>query len=235
MKLGQLREAWGWYGTARLIADDTGDTELRARIRAQAAMLPYYYGDAAEAVRLAGEAQLLASRRNTAAAALGAAAEARALARLGQRTQAQGVLHRAQEIFESIDEGDSDDAFRFPEKRHLFYLSGALSYIGDLEEVIVLQDRALRLYCESQDGFVIDPTLMSLDRAMCMVLIGDASDGCHLAGKAIADLPGEHRTRIIWTRGHDVVRSVPPTERGLPAVSQLREVMDMSQAVTGSI
>jgi hypothetical protein len=144
-------------------------------------------------------------------------------------------MRRAQETFELIDEGDSDDAFRFPEKRYLFYLSGALSYIGNLEEVTDYQDRALRLYCESRDGFVIDPTLMSLDRAMCMVLTGDTGDGCRLAGKTITDLPGEHRTRIIWIRGRDIIRSVPSTERRLSAVNQLREVMAMSQTVTRGV
>ncbi|MFC6511484.1 helix-turn-helix domain-containing protein [Streptomyces goshikiensis] len=44
MKLGYLPRSRSWYATARHAADDSGNTELRARVRAQAAMLPFYYG-----------------------------------------------------------------------------------------------------------------------------------------------------------------------------------------------
>src|SRR5690606_23649514 len=44
MKLGEVLEAQAWYGTARTAADDSGNRLLRSRVRAQAAMLPYYYG-----------------------------------------------------------------------------------------------------------------------------------------------------------------------------------------------
>ena len=60
MKLGDTRQAHAWYGTARTASDDMGDVRLRALVRAQQAMLPYYYGDLAETVRLAREARMLA-------------------------------------------------------------------------------------------------------------------------------------------------------------------------------
>jgi tetratricopeptide (TPR) repeat protein len=223
MKLGRLGEAWDWYGTARLAADDGEDPELRARVRAQAAMLPYYYGDAAEAVRLAREAQALAPARPVAAVALAVAAEARALARLGDRAAARDALDRAHEVFEHTDGADSGDAFRFPEKRFFFYYSGALGYLGDLDRAVEAQDRALRLY-DGHDGFVIDSTLVVLDRARCLAARG-AGEGCRLAAEAIMALPAGHRTRIVWARAADVLRGVPPEQRGLPAAGELREVV----------
>ncbi|MFD0658932.1 helix-turn-helix domain-containing protein [Thermocatellispora tengchongensis] len=60
MKLGDTRQAAAWYGTARTASDDMGDVRLRALVRAQQAMLPYYYGDLTETVRLAREARMLA-------------------------------------------------------------------------------------------------------------------------------------------------------------------------------
>jgi len=75
MKLGEQRSAHAWYATATIAADDSGEPLIRAQVRAQTAMLPYYYGHLAEAVRLAREAQMLTRGRACSAAALAAAAE----------------------------------------------------------------------------------------------------------------------------------------------------------------
>jgi hypothetical protein len=81
MKLGRIADSRAWYGTARMAADDSGNRELRARVRAQEAMLPYYYGDPEDAIRLARDAQDILGDLPRAAGALAAAAEARALVR----------------------------------------------------------------------------------------------------------------------------------------------------------
>ncbi|MEV7600960.1 hypothetical protein AB0O91_26680 [Kitasatospora sp. NPDC089797] len=59
MKLGRKEQARDWYGTARSAADDSGNRELRTRVRVQAAMLPFYYGPLEEAAALTHEAILL--------------------------------------------------------------------------------------------------------------------------------------------------------------------------------
>lgn len=73
---------------------------MGALARAQATMLPYYYGDIAEAVRLAVEAQELTAGTASSAAALGAAAEARAAARLGDTERALEAMENAERSFE---------------------------------------------------------------------------------------------------------------------------------------
>ncbi|MFD0514130.1 hypothetical protein ACFQ0Q_35215 [Streptomyces aureus] len=82
MKLGQLRAAAAWYATARTAADDSRDRNVQARVRIQAAILPYYYGPLDAAIRLTQEARLIAPGSETdGTRAFGAVAHARALAR----------------------------------------------------------------------------------------------------------------------------------------------------------
>ncbi|MER5972322.1 helix-turn-helix transcriptional regulator [Streptomyces sp. NPDC002055] len=100
MKLGQLPRSQAWYATARNAADDSGNTELRARVRAQAAMLPFYYGPLEAAVTLSREARIICRGRPSSTAAFASAAEARALARLGDMAGAETALGCAVAAFE---------------------------------------------------------------------------------------------------------------------------------------
>ena len=132
MKLGDTRQAHAWYGTARTASDDMGDVRLRALVRAQQAMLPYYYGDLAETVRLAREAQDAGRGAPSSPAALGAAAEARALARMGEHKAARAALAEAEQIFARMPtEGHDHLAFRFSERRLQFYRIGTLIELGE--------------------------------------------------------------------------------------------------------
>lgn len=100
MKLGHLPRSQSWYATARNAADDSGNTELRARVRAQAAMLPFYYGPLEAAVSLSREARIICRGRPSATAAFTSAAEARALAKLGDAEGAEAALRYAVAAFE---------------------------------------------------------------------------------------------------------------------------------------
>src|SRR5947207_1943132 len=70
MRLGAVRDARAWYRTACVAADDSHEPRTRAFARAQAAMLPYYFGDLRETVQLAREAQSIASSIPCSATAL---------------------------------------------------------------------------------------------------------------------------------------------------------------------
>ena len=146
MKLGQVSEARAWYGTARIAADDTSNPELRARVRAQEAMLPYYYGDIGDVIRLVRDAQGILDGAPCAASALALAAEARALSRRpGCRAAAKKAMEDAQDIVARIGEPDNDDAFRFGERRLSFYLSlDFRSFTVDGAGVITARSAGLR-------------------------------------------------------------------------------------------
>ncbi|GAA3441510.1 XRE family transcriptional regulator [Planomonospora venezuelensis] len=216
MKLGDTRQAHAWYGTARTASDDMGDLRLRALVRAQQAMLPYYYGDLAETVRLAREARMLAGNAPSSPAALGAAAEARALARMGEHKAARVALAEAEQIFARMPpEGRDHLAFRFSERRLQFYRIGTLIELG--EEVDWTPAPA--------GPYTIDPVLIRLDQAAHLVRDGRAEEGCRLAEKALLQAPPEHRTSIVVDRARALLAEVPDGQRRAAAVRHLADLL----------
>lgn len=224
MKLGDTNRARYWYGTARLAADDTADGQLRAQVRAQEAMLPYYYGRLDRTVSLAREAQALSAGLTCSANALAAAAEGRALARLGDVEGAERAMATAQRIVDQLDIRPTDAAFEFNDKRLLLYLSGTLTYMGEFARARHVQQEALERY-RSDPRLVIDPALIKLDQAVGEAVDGDIDDACSLAVETICGLPDEHRTRIVLKRATDVVQAIPTQRWERPMVSELRQLV----------
>ncbi|MET7752806.1 hypothetical protein [Micromonospora sp. NPDC005367] len=211
MRLGEVAEAQRWYGTAIRAADDSGQARLRGLVRAQAAMLPYYFGDPGQTVALA-EAALALTSTASAPGALAAAGRARALARLGAADQARSAIDQARRIFDQAGDDDTDVAFRFPAKRLLFYLSGTYTCLADTARAYRVQDEALRLYGEAP-AVPIDVALLALDRSACLVRDRRAAEAAVTAHDAIANLPETQQTEILLTRATDVISMVPERDR----------------------
>ncbi|MEE1820977.1 hypothetical protein PUR61_01990 [Streptomyces sp. BE20] len=223
MKLGRLAEAQRWYGTARLAADDAGNPELRARVRVQTAMLPYYYGPLLAAAQLAREARLLSRGRPGATAVFAVAAEARSLARLGDHDNATAAIRLALNLFEHCRSAHQDDAWAFPERRLWLYLSGAHTALGQTSQARHAQQQALALYPEGHTG--IDPALLRLEEAMCLVMDHSPTEALQLAVHAYSEVPGPHRTAILGARVRDVIAILPDRlQTGRPA-RQLQEML----------
>ncbi|MEV4333602.1 helix-turn-helix transcriptional regulator [Streptomyces sp. NPDC049597] len=222
MKLGELDRSQAWYGTARHAADDSGNTELRARVRAQAAMLPFYYGPLSAAVALSRDARMICRGRPTATGAFAAAAEARALAKLGDSEGAEAALRYAAEMFEQVGSRGEDDAFSFPERRFLLYRSGTLTALGRTVEARKAQAQALALY-PAETG--IDPTLLSLEAAICLALEHSPAEACELAGTVFLRVVPAHRTPIVEERARDVIQALPAAVRGSRAARELHEIL----------
>lgn len=226
MKLGRVSEARAWYGTARIAADDTSNRELRARVRAQEAMLPYYYGNPAEAVRIAREARNILGELPRAAGALAFAAEARALARQGVRAEAESAMVRAQELVELVHEPDNDEAFRFGERRLLFYMSSTLSNLGEAVRAHRVQDQALALYGDSAP--LIDPALIQLDRAQLLVAEGDLGEAVSITQDACLSLGDDYRTPVIAARVQQIADAIPQRGEARQVLSELRRTLIVS-------
>jgi transcriptional regulator with XRE-family HTH domain len=219
MKLGDTRQAHAWYGTARAASDDMGEVRLRALVRAQEAMLPYYYGDLGETVRLAREARMLAGSAPSSPAALGAAAEARALARMGEHQAARVALAEAERIFSRMPrEGADHLAFRFSERRLQFYRMGTLIELGEAEQVQEWISRP-------SSPYTIDPALVLLDQAAHVAREGGYDEACRLAEQALTQVPPEHRTSIVVTRARSLLSTVPRGERRTPAARHLHDLL----------
>ncbi|MFF7400676.1 helix-turn-helix domain-containing protein [Streptomyces murinus] len=224
MKLGHLHRSRTWYATARHAADDSGNTELRARVRAQAAMLPYYYGPLEAAAALAREARIIARGRPTITAAFAAAAEARALAKLGNAEHAQVALRHATVTFEQVRaDGASDhDAFGFPERRFRLYESGTLTALGHTRRARQAQEHAMSLY-PARTG--IDPALLGFEAALCLAHDRDPTAACRLASVTYLRIAPEHRTTIVQERARDVLGALPPAARTTQAPRELTEIL----------
>src|SRR6266567_1041680 len=221
MKMGRIGEAHDWYCTARIAADDTSNRELRARVRAQEAMLPYYYGHPNEVVRLVGEAREILGDLPRPTAAFASAAEARALSRLGLRNEAEAVLRRAQDLAATTHEQDSNDAFRFGERRLLFYSSSTLSNLGESARALRVQDEALALY--GGTAGLIDPALIRLDRAELLAADGDVNEGISLAHDACFSVDPSHRTPIFAARIRQIIETLPPGTEARQILGELRQ------------
>jgi tetratricopeptide (TPR) repeat protein len=223
MKLGRVANSQSWYATARSAADGSGNTELRARVRAQAAMLPFYYGPLQAAVTLAREARILTRNKPSLTGAFASAAEARALAKLGDEKGAEAALRHAAAAFERSNYSALDaDAFGFPERRLLLYRSGTLTALGRTRQARQAQEEALALY---QAGDGIDPTLLSLEAAICLALERSASEACQLAGATVLRISAAHRTPIVEERAREVINVLPPAARSGRAVRELHDIL----------
>jgi DNA-binding transcriptional regulator YiaG/tetratricopeptide (TPR) repeat protein len=210
MKLGQIPDARAWYGTAQMAADDSANIELRARVRAQHAMLPYYYGHAAEAVRLARDAQGILGGTQCAAGALAAAAEARALARLGDEPEARRAIALAQCLVERTSTPgmpETDDAFVFGIRRLLFYASSTMTNLGDAAAAQGFQEQALEHYGDRAG--LIDPALVRLDQVQLLVIEGDFRGAGELATDVVSSIPAAQRTLIFGARLRQIGAAVP--------------------------
>ncbi|MFJ9547897.1 XRE family transcriptional regulator [Streptomyces erythrochromogenes] len=225
MKLGDVRRSGVWYETARFAAEESGNLDLRARVRAQAAMLPYYYGPLETAIALAREARLLTRGRPTATAAFATMAEARALAQIGDSGQAELRLREAATMYERLPSASDDDAFAFPRRRYLLYLSGTYTALGRSSAAMKTQSEALVLY-PAQTG--IDPSLLRLETAICLAMGRSATEACQLATTVFLQVPEEHRTPIIGARARGVIEKLPGASGRTRAAMELRELLALS-------
>jgi tetratricopeptide (TPR) repeat protein len=185
-------------------------------------MLYYYFGSPNRAARLAREARSIIEPASSPTACLAAAAEARAAARLGDHDLARSALRDARALFERSEPTRDDDAFGFPERRLLFYVSGTLIYLDRADEARTVQERALTLY---PDAAGIDPTLIRLEQAIGLARQHAYADACHLAVDALARVPDGHRTVIVDQRARDVLECLPDTVSRERIVGTLREAL----------
>jgi hypothetical protein len=178
-------------------------------------MLPYYYGPLAAAAQLAREARLL-SRRPSPTSVFAVAAEARALARLGDHDGATAAIPLAQNLFDHCHGGAEEDAWAFPERRLWLYLSGAFTALGQSTQARHAQQQALALYPQGHSG--IDPALLRLEEAMCLVIEHNPVDALQLAVQTYSEVPGPHRTAILGARAQEVIDILPTQlQSGRPA------------------
>jgi hypothetical protein len=204
--IGDQRLARSFFRTARTAADETGDRALRAWVVAREGLVPLYYGDSREALRLARISQDLAGRSPCAAGALAPMIEARALAKAGHghpavTEQAQRAIARAYAVFSQLrSDQRSNTAFGYTERQFLFHRGEALAELGAAEADRVLAE-ALAAYPATEH---LDRSLIRFDTAMCMIARGEVEEALRIGEETINDLPADYRPEIVLNRARDL-------------------------------
>lgn len=147
--------------------------------------------------------------------------EARALARLGRGDEALPLLKQAEDTFDLLTyEERNDPALGYTERQLLFTVGNAWTHVGRTEDAWRAQRLALDLYPPDQ---YLDPTLLRLDRAMCLARSGEPEEAYRTATETLASLPDEHRTGMVLKYAADFHRVAGRTD--IPARTEFAELL----------
>lgn len=230
MVLGDTHRAWAWHHSAIVATDETGLSELGLQVRSLGILIPLYSGDPREALSMASEACHVGRsvvNKTLPAYALAVTLKALILAQLGSVDECKAALDESSESFARLGRTDeADSVFGFSERRWRFYRARTFTELGDFSEAWEAQDRALDLYPTDVVG---DPTLIRLDRALCLVRQNEIDAGCQLATDTFASLPPEHHTSIFFGYGKKVLAAVPREYANRHTVSLYRAAMAESR------
>ncbi|MGH3710956.1 MAG: hypothetical protein ACRDRQ_23255, partial [Pseudonocardiaceae bacterium] len=233
MVLGDTHRAWAWHHSATVAADETGLPELGLQVRSLGILIPLYSGDSREALSMTVEACDLSGSivdRSSPAYVLTTTLKALILAQLGFVDECRAALGESGESFARLDHaGRADSVFGFSERRWRFYRARTLAELGEFDEAWEAQDRALELYPTDVVG---DPTIIRLDRALCLVRRNDIDGGCELAADALSSLPPEHHASIFLEYGRKILAVVPEKYSNRRSVGHYRAaIVESCQAI----
>lgn len=223
MVLGNPRQSRAWHGTAQHLADQSTDDQLRANVRALAALLPLYYGDPIETVRLAEAAEQSLDGKPILASVLAPMYKATALAQMNAANASSKAFGTARQRIQDLEEHQrSESVFGLTEPRWQFYQGRILSELGRVDEAWDLHEQALARYPAENVG---DPALILFDRSTSLIRSRQVSAGCELAEKTLIEMPEQHRTGIFMRAANRVINAVTADQRASAAVAHYRETV----------
>lgn len=190
----------------------------------RSATVSLYYGAPTVALDQAREAKQLLGATVCASQVRARVVAARALARLGGgETEARTLIDQAETMFGRLPSGEVDNtALGFTERQFWFTVGNAYTNLGLHAEAAEAQRHALALY---QPTEYLDPALIRLDQATCLLHSSQADSACELAATTIASAPEQHRSGLIIHYGREFYDALPPPARALPAARQLHDVL----------
>jgi DNA-binding XRE family transcriptional regulator/tetratricopeptide (TPR) repeat protein len=223
LKLDDRANSGNWARTARLLASETGDPNLRSWVQAQESYFQFYDQNYAGTVDAAQYAQELESTTPGVGSALAAAIEARAYALMGDRSGAMRAMARV-ETYLSHLAGDAvvPSAFGYNEAQFRFHQGSALTRLGVVTEALKVQDRALEI-CPQED--FMDRALVLFDRADCLAIDGDVASAIELATNTLETLESSQARGLIVNRARETLLALPAGELHRPGAMELQEVI----------
>lgn len=226
--LGGLRESWRWWRTARDMADESRDRYTILWIRGREIVRAgYEQRSSVSILGLIDEAESRLGHDLPIAAMPFLAGKAQSLALMGNEAKkdAEDTLSRLRKASDALQFSavPGDEAiFTWGEERVRFTESLTYTYLGDYPRAKVAQDRALELYPVDD---LRSPAQIELQRAMCLVGMGDTSQGLQHAQMVATSLPAADRIRPVADLAQKILRSVPAIDRRQASVTEYREFL----------
>lgn len=182
----------------------------------------YYGRPATRALELAQTAQALAGNSPSAEGALAVSIEARAHARLGRRREALAAINRSEAIFERLEKTDPN-VLGFYEHLLRFYQGNVFTFIGETRPAMAAQRRALELLPPGDD--LVDPVLVLLDQATCLIHEGELAEGCRLTTQTLLAVPPRTRSGAPAARATEIAKLIG--SRSPRLTIELNEVLQL--------
>jgi hypothetical protein len=234
--LGDLRQARRWWRTAKHLADRCGDPSTIIWVRGREIVRTLYERLPLPMVlELIRQAEPIAATAPVAARTQYTGGKAQALAMAGQTVQARVALDDFRTIYDSLPPEITEDqtsVFGCPAECVLFAESYVNSYLGDYAAADRAQGAAIRAYpATNRRG----PAQIELQRAMCLTMAGDSSEGIRHAQRLLSTLPATDRIRPIVDLGQRVLDAVPIPLRDHPTVIEYHELLHQVASPKGSL
>ncbi|APA96716.1 hypothetical protein NS506_02654 [Nocardia seriolae] len=228
---GNGRSARDWFRTAGIAAMESGDRQLAATALVRSAIVSLYHGAPSQALRSVTEGEPLLGQTPTPTLARALIVQARCMAKLGYTDEARSRLAAAETAFETMPSSAlRDPALGFTERQFYFTCGNAYTYLGLIGEAEQMQREALAQYSPDER---LDPALIELDRARCMLAVRDIPSACAHAVTTIAAVPSAHRG-LVLRYGRAFYKDLPKKAHKLPEAADLRELVLSEQAQQGS-
>lgn len=115
----------------------------------------------------------------------------------------------------------TDPGFGCRDRLFLFNLGNAYTRLGMVKEADAAQRQALDLYRPVEH---IDPSLIRLDQARCMVRQGDTAGACEHALRALTAVPAAHQG-LVMHYGRGFLTELSTASRSLASARELHELL----------
>jgi hypothetical protein len=149
--------------------------------------------------------------------------KAQTLALAGRHTEAEQALCQLRDL--PVSSHHQDSLFDYAEENLRFTESFVYSHAGNFTKAERAQETALTLY---SDDNLRGPAQIGMQRALCLVRIGDTTEGTRHALDTITNLPLAHRIRPIVDLGQKVLDSIPAHERNQTWAKEYDECLGVS-------
>lgn len=219
--------ARNWARIAKIIASEAGDGKLHAWVLSEEAYVHYYSGNIGEALHVAGHARQVAGQVPCSGLATVITLEALIQAKLGRVAETNAALDRLERTVGRLDPHERTwSVFGYDEARFNDHIGSVHTHLGNTATALVLQERALELYPASE---YVGRAMVRFDRADCLIHDHEIPAAAECATQTLQTIGTDYRNPLIDNRARQVLRHIPATATDLPAVRELRDVLQYTR------